>query len=78
MLGSWWWPRICLALTSTPTGTIAITEIEGRSTKFANYSNDALRIDFDDADPSDAELAEYDAFQFIDQLRAIGMGGNRI
>lgn len=79
MLEGWWWPRICSALTSTPTGTIAIAEIEGKIDEIRELlKREALKVDFEDADPSDAELAEYDAFRFIDQLRAIGMGGNRL
>lgn len=79
MLEGWWWPRICSALVQNPPGSIAIAEIEAKLDDIRELlKRGALSVDFEDADPSDAELASYEGFRFIKQLKAVGLGDNRI
>jgi hypothetical protein len=79
MLEGWWWPRICSALVQNPPGTIAIAELETKLDDIRELlKRESLTIDFEDAHPSEAELASYDGFRFIHQLKAVGLGDNRI
>ena len=79
MLEGWWWPKICSAIIESPAGRIAVAEIETKLDDIREQlRRDALTSDFEHVEPSDAELEGYDAFPFIDQLRLIGIGGNRI
>lgn len=79
MLEGWWWPRICTALVQNPPGAIAIAELEAKLDDIREQlKRDSLTIDFEDAHPSEAELASYEGFRFIHQLKAVGLGDNRI
>lgn len=79
MLEGWWWPRICDALVMTPPGRIAIAEIETKLDDIRELlKRDSLTVDFEDAQPSDTELLSYEEFRFIKQLKAVGMGDNRL
>lgn len=79
MLEGWWWPRVCGALVTTPPGRIAISEIEVKLDDIRELlKRDSLTIDFEDAQPSEDELQGYEGFRFINQLKAIGMGDNRL
>jgi hypothetical protein len=79
MLEGWWWPIICRAIIQSPAAAIAIADIENKLDDIREMMRrDGLTADFEDAEPSDAEMAGYEAFPFIDQLKLIGTGGNRI
>ncbi|MGO7163227.1 ABC-three component system protein [Rhizobium johnstonii] len=79
MLEGWWWPRICeVLMTSTP-NTIPISALEAKLDDIRELiKRDALIADFEHAEPSDSEIAEYDGFRFVKQLHVIGLGGNRL
>ncbi|MDF7777963.1 hypothetical protein P1X14_22090, partial [Sphingomonas sp. AOB5] len=75
----WWWPRVCGALVTTPPGRIAIAEIEAKLDDIRELlKRDSLTVDFEDAQPSDVDLLTYEEFRFIKQLKAVGMGDNRL
>jgi hypothetical protein len=79
MLEGWWWPRICTALMANPPDAIAIGAIEAKLDDIRDtLKRDALVADYEHAEPDDAEIAEYDGFRFVQQLRVIGLGGNRL
>lgn len=79
MIEGWWWPRVCKALMEMPPGRIVIGEIEAKLDEIRELlKREALQFDFEEAEPSDAEAAGYDAFRFVGQLRAIGVSGTRI
>lgn len=79
MLEGWWWPIVCRAIVQSPTQVIAIADIENKLDDIREMlKRESLTADFEEAEPSDAELSGYDAFPFIDQLKLIGMGGNKI
>ena len=79
MLEGWWWPVICRAIIQSPAQTIAIADIENKLDEIREMlKRDGLTSDYEQAEPTDAELAGYDAFPFISQLKLVGMGGNRI
>jgi hypothetical protein len=79
MVEGWWWPRVCTALMANPPGSIAVGELEAKLDEIRDYlKREALQLDFEEAEPSDAEASGYDGFRFIGQLRAIGVTGTRI
>jgi hypothetical protein len=79
MLEGWWWPRICQALVQTPAGRISVTELETKLDEIREaLHRNALIAGFEHAEPPTDELARYDDFGFIRQLRTIGVGGNRV
>jgi len=79
MLEGWWWPRICDALMQTPVGTISVLELEAKLDEIREALNrDALIADFEHATPPEEELAAYNGYGFVRQLRILGIGGNRI
>lgn len=79
ILEGWWWPRICNALTTSPSEKIPIALIETKLDDIRDMlKRDALVLDFEHADPSESEAAELEGFRFVKQLRAIGLGSNRI
>ena len=79
LLEGWWWPRICTALVETPTGKIAIGEIEARMDDIREMmKRDALIPDFEFAEVPAIEADKYDNFKFIRQLDLIGVGGNSV
>jgi hypothetical protein len=79
MLEGWWWPRVCNALMTSPSAPISIALLEAKFDDIRDMlKRDALVADFEHADPSEAEVAEFDGFRFVKQLQLIGLGGNRI
>jgi hypothetical protein len=79
MLEGWWWPVVCRAIIQSPAQPIAIADIENKLDEIREMlKRDSLTADFEEAEPSAAELAGYDAFPFINQLKLIGMGGTKI
>ena len=79
LLEGWWWPRIIEALVQTPVQAVSILEIETKLDEIReSLQRAALTTEFEDAAPPDAELKAYEGHGFVRQLRAIGVGGNRI
>lgn len=79
LLEGWWWPRICQALVENPAGTVSILEIENRIDEIREtLQRNALIADQEFATPPEADLTAYEAYGFVRQLRAVGIGGNRI
>lgn len=79
LLEGWWWPRIVEALVQVPVGTVSILEVETKLDEIReSLQRDALTTEFEDAAPPVTELQSYDGHGFVRQLRAIGVGGNRI
>ncbi|MGE6784724.1 ABC-three component system protein [Ensifer adhaerens] len=79
MLEGWWWPRICSALTASGVQSIPIGAIEAKLDDIRDMlKRDALVANYEHAEPSPEEAAEYDEFRFVKQLRAVGIGGNRV
>lgn len=79
LLEGWWWPRVCTALSTRPVQTIPISALETKLDDIRDaLKRDALVADFENADPTAEQAAEYNAFPFVRQLEAIGVGGNRI
>lgn len=79
MLEGWWWPRICEVLMANPPDTIPVGALEAKLDDIRELlKRDALIADFEHAEPSDTEIAEYDGFRFVKQLHVIGLGGNRL
>lgn len=79
MLEGWWWPRICEVLMANPPDPIPISALEAKLDDIRELlKRDAIIADFEYAEPSDMEIAEYDGFRFVKQLHLIGLGGNRL
>ncbi|MFT4161810.1 ABC-three component system protein [Shinella sp.] len=79
MLEGWWWPRICSALTASGVQSIPIGAIEAKLDDIRDMlKRDALVANYEHAEPSPQEAAEYDEFRFVKQLRLVGIGGNRV
>lgn len=79
LLEGWWWPRICAALIEKPSAPISILDLEAKLDDIRDQmKRDALVADFEHADLPDAHEAEYEGRPFVRQLKAIGVGGNRI
>lgn len=79
MLEGWWWPRICSALTASEVQSIPIGAIEAKLDDIRDMlKRDALVANYEHAEPSPEEAAEYDEFRFVKQLRLVGIGGNRV
>lgn len=78
LLEGWWWPRICAALQEGG-GVIQIIELEAKLDDIREMmKRDALPLDMEHVDPSDDELAPLSDMAFVRQLRAVGIGNNRI
>src|SRR5262249_7583135 len=78
LLEGWWWPRICRALQECG-GTISILELQAKLDDIRDaMKRDALPTDMEHADPSDAELDALNEMTFVQQLRTVGVGNNRI
>jgi hypothetical protein len=78
LLEGWWWPRICRALQEGG-GTISILELEAKLDDIRDaMKRDALPTDMEHANPSDAELDALNEMRFVQQLRSVGVGNNRI
>lgn len=79
MLEGWWWPRVCDALVQAPSGSISVLELEIKLDEIREtLLRDGLTTNFDDAEPHQEDLSAYEAYGFVRQLQAIGLGGNRI
>ncbi len=79
LLEGWWWPRIVEALIQKPVEAVSILEIETKLDEIReSLQRFTLTTEFEDAALPDAELKAYDGHGFVRQLRAIGVGGNRI
>jgi hypothetical protein len=78
LLEGWWWPRICHALQEGG-GTISILEMEAKLDDIRDaMKRDALPTDMEHVDPPEAELDGLNEMTFVRQLRAVGVGNNRI
>ncbi|MDI7774701.1 ABC-three component system protein [Asticcacaulis sp. EMRT-3] len=78
-LEGWWWPRVCSSLASAQASPIAIAELEAKLDDIRDMlKRDALVADLEFAVPSDNDVEQYEGFHFVRQLKAIGIGGNRI
>jgi hypothetical protein len=79
LLEGWWWPQVCAALSASPVQPIPIAALEAKLDDIRDQlKRDALIADLAHADPSEVDIAEYEAFRFVRQLRVIGLGGNRV
>ncbi|WP_404478989.1 ABC-three component system protein [Novosphingobium sp. BL-52-GroH] len=79
MIEGWWWPRACKALIDKPPTPIGVGELEAKLDDVREMlKREKLNLDFEEAEPTDQQAAEFDAFRFIGQLRAIGVSGIRI
>lgn len=79
MLEGWWWPRICRALMADPPESIPLAAIEARLDEISEQlKRNALVADFEFAEPTTAETEGYDELPFVGQLRAVGLGANRL
>jgi C-terminal domain 7 of the ABC-three component (ABC-3C) systems len=79
MLEGWWWPRIIDALLQDPVGAISILEVETKLDEIReSLQRNALTTEFEHAAPPDGELDTYEGHGFVRQLKAVGVGGNRI
>lgn len=79
MLEGWWWPRIIDALLQDPVGAVSILEVETKLDEIReSLQRNALTTEFEHAAPPDGELDTYDGHGFVRQLKAVGVGGNRI
>jgi hypothetical protein len=78
LLEGWWWPRICRALQEGG-GPISILELEAKLDDIRDtMKRDALPTEMEHADLSDAELDALNEMTFVQQLRSVGVGNNRI
>lgn len=79
ILEGWWWARIIEALLQEPVGSVSILEVETKLDEIReSLQRSALTTEFEHADPPDGEMETYEDHGFVRQLRAIGIGGNRI
>lgn len=79
MLEGWWWPRLIEAMQKTPAGTVSILEVETKLDEIRELlQRNALVAEFEHAEPPKGELTTYDELTFVKQLKAVGVGGNRI
>jgi hypothetical protein len=78
-LEGWWWPRVCKALMQQPGGAISILEVEAKLDDIRDgLKRGALVADQEHADPPAEEIADYEGRLFVRQLKAVGVGGNRV
>jgi len=78
-LEGWWWPRICRALQSERPDAIPVLEVEQKLDDIRDsLKRDALPLDMEHVDPSQADLDSFDAMRFVRQLQAIGIGAARL
>ena len=79
MLEGWWWPRVCAALMTCPPELIPVALVEAKLDDIRDMlKRESLMADFENAEPGEADYAGYDGFPFVQQLQAIGLGGNRV
>lgn len=78
-LEGWWWPRVCKALVASPAEAITVLEIEAKLDDIRDgLKRDALVADQEHVDPSTDEIADYEGRPFVQQLKVVGVGGNRV
>jgi hypothetical protein len=78
-LEGWWWPRVCKALIQKPSEAISILEVEAKLDDIRDgLKRGALVADHEHMDPPAEEIADYEGRLFIRQLKAVGVGGNRV
>jgi hypothetical protein len=79
MLEGWWWPLVCEVLMTAPTTPIPIGLVEAKLDDIREMlRRGSLVADFEHVEPGELEYAGYDGFRFVQQLQAIGLGGNRL
>lgn len=78
-LEGWWWPRICTALQAQEPGVISILEVEQKLDDIRDsLKRDALPLDMEGVEPPEEELDALEEMRFVRQLRAVGIGANRL
>lgn len=78
-LEGWWWERICEALLNSEKASISIIEVENKIDELREYFHrDALPVNMGAAEPSVEIAASYEEFNFVRQLRAVGLQGKRL
>ena len=78
-LEGWWWPRICAALQAETPGTISVLQVEQKLDDIRDsLKRDALPFDMEDVEPPQEELDSLDEMRFVQQLRTIGIGADRL
>jgi len=78
-LEGWWWPRVCKALMQKPSEAISILEVEAKLDDIRDgLKRGALVADQEHLDPPAEEIADYEGRLFVRQLKAVGIGGNRV
>lgn len=78
-LEGWWWPRICATLQAAQPSAISILELEQKLDEIReSLKRDALPLDMEEVDPPQEELDALEEMRFVRQLRAIGVGSNRL
>jgi hypothetical protein len=79
LVEGWWWPRICATLQMDDAGTISIIEVEQKLDDIRDsLKRDALPLDMEHVDPPDSDLHALEEMRFVRQLRAVGVGANRL
>ena len=79
LLEGWWWGRICGALVEEPVGTVSVLDLEAKLDEIReSLHRDSLPVTFEHAEPPEGDLSAYENYSFVDQLKAVGIGGNRI
>lgn len=78
-LEGWWWPRVCAALQAETPGTISVLELEQKLDDIReSLKREALPLDMEQFDPLQQELDTLDEMTFVRQLKAVGIGANRL
>lgn len=78
-LEGWWWPRICTVLQAETPRTIPVLEVEKKLDDIREgFKRDALPLDMEHVDPSQAELDSLEEMRFVRQLRLVSLGGRRL
>jgi hypothetical protein len=79
LIEGWWWPKICATLQMDDVGTISIIEVEQKLDDIReSLKRDALPLDMEHVEPPESDLHALEEMQFIRQLRAVGVGVNRL
>jgi hypothetical protein len=78
-LEGWWWGRICEALLEPEKSTISIAEVECKIDELReSFRRDALPVSMGASEPSAEVAVSYEEFNFVKQLRLVGLQGNRL
>jgi len=79
LIEGWWWPRICATLQSDHASTISIIEVEQKLDDIRDgLKRDALPLEMEDVDPPECEFLALEEMRFVQQLRVVGVGVNRL